>query len=345
MADEESKGGFNKWLSSGVGGLVTGGTSGIMDLGIGLITENQRETRQANRQKEFMEIQNRNQRGLNQQGHDLQMDMWNKTNYGAQMEHIKEAGLNPAMLYGKGGAGGATTGSQGGGTASGGVAPSMKGMDVRMGAQAQQGAIQGALAESTIEVNKASANKLNADAEKIRGWEKDSTITGIEKANAEIDKLKQETGTEIEKTWLISVQRKLAEAQTANEGLKGGNITAQTENYQAQTRNADEMLKQMKIQTGINEATKESAMMIVGNSAVQSALNIALTNSKISLTDEQRSVAEHSIYQNWVKVGFSGLGDLVGNWIKLKGKKTMTQSSTKGNNGKWSEGMTQTWQR
>jgi hypothetical protein len=27
------------------------------------------------------------------------MDMWNKTNYGAQVEHMKNAGLNPALMY------------------------------------------------------------------------------------------------------------------------------------------------------------------------------------------------------------------------------------------------------
>lgn len=70
---------------------------------------------------ELMNQQLNNQQLLNEQGHDLQLDMWNKTNAGAQMKHLKNAGLNPALMYKQGGAGG-VTGGQTGGSASGGNA-------------------------------------------------------------------------------------------------------------------------------------------------------------------------------------------------------------------------------
>lgn len=63
-------------------------------------------------------------------GHDLQYDMWNKTNYGNQVKHMKDAGLNPALMYGSAGQGG-QTGSQGGGSASMGQAQQMKMMDMQ----------------------------------------------------------------------------------------------------------------------------------------------------------------------------------------------------------------------
>ena len=40
-----------------------------------------------------------------------QFEFWENTNYSAQVEQLKKAGLNPALLYGKGGGMGATTGS------------------------------------------------------------------------------------------------------------------------------------------------------------------------------------------------------------------------------------------
>ncbi len=46
------------------------------------------------RSKELMEVQLKNQQNLNRQGAALQMDMWNKTNYGAQVKHMKDAGLS-----------------------------------------------------------------------------------------------------------------------------------------------------------------------------------------------------------------------------------------------------------
>ena len=85
---------------------------------------------QHRRQRELMDIQYQNQRNLNQQGHQLQMDMWNRTNYGAQVEHMKKAGLSPGLMYGMSGGGGTTAGSQGGGSASGGNAVQMHPMDM-----------------------------------------------------------------------------------------------------------------------------------------------------------------------------------------------------------------------
>ena len=40
-------------------------------------------------------------------GHKQQMQMWEDTNYAAQREQLRKAGLNPAMIYGGGGEGGA----------------------------------------------------------------------------------------------------------------------------------------------------------------------------------------------------------------------------------------------
>jgi len=112
-------------MSSTIGGIL------------GMIGGHQQERRNYRNNRKLMELQNENQRGLNQQGHDLQMDMWNKTNYGAQVGHMKDAGLNPALMYKGAGAGG-TTGSQGGGSASMGSSQQGKVMDLQnalLGAQ------------------------------------------------------------------------------------------------------------------------------------------------------------------------------------------------------------------
>lgn len=91
---------------------------------------------QRNSNKKNMKRQFEYQQKLNRQGHDLQFDMWNKTNYPAQLEMMKKAGLNPGLMYGLGGGGGTTTGSQGGGSAAGGQAPMMDmGIDPTTAAQ------------------------------------------------------------------------------------------------------------------------------------------------------------------------------------------------------------------
>lgn len=84
---------------------------------------------QHGRQRELMNIQHQNQQQLNQQGHDLQYQQWLRTNYPAQVQMMKKAGLNPALMY-KGAGPGGTTGSQTGGSAGSGNAQAFSPMDV-----------------------------------------------------------------------------------------------------------------------------------------------------------------------------------------------------------------------
>jgi hypothetical protein len=111
------------------------------------------ETRRGNKvERGMMQQQYQNQRNLNQQGHELQMDMWNKTNYGAQLQHMKDAGLNPGLMYGMGGGGGTTAGSQGGGSAAKGSA------------QKQMG-IEGLMAAAQTELINAQKRNVDADTQ------------------------------------------------------------------------------------------------------------------------------------------------------------------------------------
>ncbi len=133
-----------------------GPETGLLGIGIGALVGDRRENRQHGRQKELMGIQYGNQHKLNAQGQALNMKTWNETNYGAQMEHMRKAGLNPGLMYGMSGGGGATTGNQGGGSAAGGSAGGGMALE-----------LQGAMMESQIELAKSQANKNNVEAQKI----------------------------------------------------------------------------------------------------------------------------------------------------------------------------------
>lgn len=136
------------------------GTAATSALGIGLgqIGRNQ----QMKDQNELMNNQMNNQMQLNKQMQDIQMQNWEKTNYSAQMEQMKKAGLNPALMYGQGGAGGQLAGGSGGG-ASGGNAP------VNTLSQGMAVGLQAGQQMANIELMKAQAEKLRADTEKTRG--------------------------------------------------------------------------------------------------------------------------------------------------------------------------------
>ena len=135
----------------------------VLGIGLGMMQGHQNERRNYRNERNLANQQYGNQRMLNQQGHDLQMDMWNKTNYGAQVGHMKDAGLNPALMYGSAGQGG-TTGSQGGGSASKGSSQMNKGVDPNA-----------MLLKAQIEGIKAKANSDNASAEASRGYQADES--------------------------------------------------------------------------------------------------------------------------------------------------------------------------
>lgn len=101
---------------------LLGAGVGLAQTGINALINKGKARRQHTRQKELMDIQHKNQQQLNEQGFDLSKRMWEETNYDAQMGQLDKAGLNPALIYGKGGAGG-TTQAGSGGSASGGQAP------------------------------------------------------------------------------------------------------------------------------------------------------------------------------------------------------------------------------
>ena len=181
-----------QWLGAAIG--AAGGA-------LGMIGQKKREERQMGYQKDLMGLQYRNQQKLNEQGHELQMKAWRDTNYPAQMAMLKEAGLNPGLLYGMSGGGGVTTGSQGGGSAASGSAPNVPsvGMDI-------QNMMAAAQIASQIKLTNAQAKKVEEETENIAGVER-------EEGKTRIGLLIEQTKNEKAKTALTGVQTRIAELQ------------------------------------------------------------------------------------------------------------------------------------
>lgn len=107
------------------------------------------------------------------QSHLYNQEMWDYTNYENQVKHLEAAGLNPALLYGQGGSGGATAagGAVGNGQGIAGQAPS-GGSPQAIKSQMIEGAGMGmqlGLMEAQKKAIEAKAKKDAADAEKTAG--------------------------------------------------------------------------------------------------------------------------------------------------------------------------------
>lgn len=187
------------------------GAEGILGAGMGLVgtlagmnSQEQAMQDQWRLEKEKMALQakyNKEQANYSQQ---LALDMWNKTNYEEQVKHMQAAGLNPALLYSKGGAGGSTAGA---GTA----APVSDGTTqaVGMGLQAKQIAISQAqqMAETA---------KTVAETAKISGVDTESVKTSIKKMLQDIEaskagKTKTEEETKVLEftNWLNDAKKRM----------------------------------------------------------------------------------------------------------------------------------------
>lgn len=199
-----------------------GAIGGIGGGALGMIGQDARAKKQHERQQDLMGIQFKNQQALNKQGQKLQMQTWRDTGYGAQMDMMKEAGLNPGLMYGMSGGGGQTTGSQSGGSAQSGnaAAPMDIGASVQAGlmiAQAKKLNAETEAIESNTGLDDTRKGKLNAETVLL-------TEKGI-KENMENDVKWQTLGDEVKKikmealneeldTQLNKLNQKLTEEQT-----------------------------------------------------------------------------------------------------------------------------------
>ena len=170
-------GGLSDMAVDGIMGMMGGGSKGAREDAI----------------KDQQQLMNYQQQ-LNQQNatftQGLQKDMWNATTreqYGLQVQGMKDAGLNPALMYGGGASGGGTTGSAAVAPSTGGNASSMSDR-MGMALQMKQIGLQERQVESQVELNEANAEKAKADAAKTSGV--DTT-----EANSRIEQIKNQIKT------------------------------------------------------------------------------------------------------------------------------------------------------
>lgn len=250
-------------------------------VGGGLLTmigQKKREQRALDNQKQLMDLQMKNQMKLNLQGQQIQQETWEKTNYPAQMQMLKEAGLNPGLLYGKGGAGG-VTGGQGGGSAASGNAPApqmMPNMDIGNSVRTA----------AEIILAKAQARKTNAEANVIEGY-------GGGQAQSNINKTSAEAATEEQRRRLTEIQADIADIEKS---YKSYLLEATINNIAQNTKNA---LQQHELtQAQFDDIVKETRERATGQ-----AIQNELTNKKINLTETEIQQIRTSIVQKWTELG------------------------------------------
>lgn len=239
--------------------------------GMGLVLGRHEDRRQISQQNRLTGIQMAAERQMTDYNMAKQLEMWEKTNYKAQIEQMKKAGLSPGLIYGMSGAGGGTTdintGNVTGGQAAGssGQALAGAGMGIQMGmAAAQQ------------ELMKAQAENLNADTENKRGIER--TESGARTQNL-LQNVKTGQATET----LTKLQ---SENQELANKLQNATLEDQKELLKQQIEKIDREIDILITQGQLDRQQKEDKVNILKSQLAQTTVQTALYNQ---LTDESKS--------------------------------------------------------
>lgn len=169
----------------------------------------------------------------------LMKDYWNSTNYGAQMEHLKKAGLNPALMYQQGGSGGTTanpTGSTTSGEAFHDFTMAQSMMDIGL-KKAQKENIEADTAKKEVEADNLESTKNLTDTEnelrKIAVKKENETFTSyIERYEAETNKILGEMESALRQaevdTNTVNARIDKIKYEAVQEMLKNANIETNT---------------------------------------------------------------------------------------------------------------------
>lgn len=193
---------FGIGLAQGAGTAIAGELENELGFAIGNMTGYNRaqEQRQLRQQQALTNMQATANLGLMNASYDRQFKMWQDTNYPAQVAMLQKAGLNPALMYAKGGPGGIT--GSGNASVGGGQSSDVSSMEASRTARTGM-ALQLAKLGSEIELNKSIANRNNAEVPKVGA---ETVKTGAETTNIQAT------------TELIAQQTKNAEI--ANQGMQ-----------------------------------------------------------------------------------------------------------------------------
>ncbi|AXH75326.1 MAG: DNA pilot protein [Microviridae sp.] len=270
-----------------IGTMGLGIASDVIGTGLGMLTAKWQDKRQLKQQEKLQDLSIKGSKEMTDYQKQKELQMWKDTNYGAQMEQLKGAGLNPGLIYGMSGGGGVTTG---GGAASVGQghAPSGGG-EVGMGIQ------------QTMQLALMKAQKDNIDAD-TANKKAQGNLAGanIPKVGAETGNIHQDTenkklqaeGIQYDNTFK-KVQAEIA-GQTQEDVVNGIGYRVQMD-MDNMIRNTRENMNE--------ELTNQDKIKAIRAGYIGATIDNMLKASNIQVNDAAIQKMSADIAQNAVKLG------------------------------------------
>lgn len=240
---------------------------------------------QVKQQQDFINQQMAANKQMQAYSQGLGIDTWNRTNYEAQMAHLKNAGLNPGLIYGQGGGGGATTNS---GSAAG-----------VQGGQAHPASVEMGM-QSGAQLALINAQKNNIEADTVLK-QKEAGVKTVQAPNVEADTAQKtaQTANTVQQTKLAEYNTQIAkinsEIKTEGKSLEIGTLNSVWNKLNAETALTEEqtnVAKQQVIETAAKTALLKSDVL-------KNASDIEVNNTKIA-------EMANSISQRWAQLEIEG---------------------------------------
>lgn len=252
-------------------GIGEGAVNAAVGQGMGLLFGKIQDKRQLNQQDKLNANQLKHNKQAAEHQYGLNLEMANATAAPWQVKKLDEAGLNPALMYGGSGAGGATS-AAGGNTAgvSGGSAGDPNagvGMGMQMAAQ--------------IGLMKAQKENIEADTENKKA--------GAGSADATTENTKADTAGK-------NIKNSIA-AETKEDVIKTARATAEQEMQK---------IAQEQAKGTIARETANTQIMQVKQDLIGTILEQTLTKAKTRLTNRQTQAIGEAIEQEWRNLALKG---------------------------------------
>ena len=256
---------------------------GAINSVVNYANSNNDDERQQKYTLDLMKEQNRYNKESAAQNQEYAKEMFQYTGAAAKVKQLKEAGLNPGLIYGMGtNASGSTTGAADIAATGLGTAPNVTGN--RANKIAQTGMLlQLSKLQSEIDLNKseAEANKAKASLENLQTNTEGLRQTGINLDN-ELKNIELNISNK-------SIDEKISMIRSAADKAvyeAKGEIGAMTSKL---------------AQGSIDKATTDEQIKLVNLSIIKAYTEIASLKSGIKLNNEQIKELSARIQQNWIK--------------------------------------------
>lgn len=242
-------------------------------------------------QLRLMDIQNRYNEQMAKNNQQRNKDLWDYTNYENQKRHIKNAGLNPALIYGMGGGGGVSAnGAQGQGV----TQPTDRSVEMKL--KQQELGLQLASIASQVELNKSQAEKNKAEADKIAGVD-----TALQKAT--MDNIIAQTSNEKIKKGLIYADTRFKDAMEELTRSKVDEVGWNIKNLMKSLEIADKNIEA----TGLDNELKSRTMETNVKQAEETLKN-TMADTLVKFSQGRLNKAQAEAIAEQVKQGWSSIG-------------------------------------